>query len=61
MRQRRQGRNFHLRLDEPLREKFKRAAEREVRSVSGEIIARLRASFRNEQRKATAPREATTA
>lgn len=39
---------MNLRLDESLRQKLTEAAEREVRSVNGEIIARLRRSFPEE-------------
>jgi hypothetical protein len=34
-----------LRLDEELRQRLKDAANRSVRSVNGEIVFRLRASF----------------
>jgi hypothetical protein len=36
---------MNLRLDRPLFEKLTKAAEHQVRSVNGEIVARLRKSF----------------
>jgi hypothetical protein len=38
-----------LRLDEELRQRLKDAANRSVRSVNGEIVFRLRASFEDNE------------
>jgi hypothetical protein len=41
---------MNLRLDVPLLEQLAASAQHEVRSVNGEIVARLRASFRQQDR-----------
>jgi hypothetical protein len=61
MSQRRPGKNFHIRLDEPLRQQLAASAEQELRSIHKEIIKRLRASFGTGQDRATAAHAEVTA